>query len=144
MQISFGMGFIGIASDLVNIVRVLLVNPSYGSETYVQSPAAIPKIDPAHPELEDPVPVLRHRVGDFPGEPPDGTPDHPRQRFWSRRFSGFNNLAFFAAIVPGIIANSRFSSVLNNPSVASRTMRLRQDIHVRAPLVSSDISLLDM
>lgn len=143
MQISFGSGFIGIANDLVNIVRVLLVNPSYGSETYVQSPAAVPKIE-AHPELEDPVPVPRHHVGDFPGEPADGTPDHPRQRFWSRRFSDFTNLAFFAAIVPGILANSRFSSVLDQPHVASRTMRLRQGFHVRSPFFPTNIILLDM
>ncbi len=36
MQISFGMGFIGIANDMVNLVRCLLVNPTYGSETYAQ------------------------------------------------------------------------------------------------------------
>ncbi|KAF9462286.1 hypothetical protein BDZ94DRAFT_1166123 [Collybia nuda] len=119
MQISFGMGFIGIANDLVNIMRILLVNASYGSETYVQSPASIRKTA----QSEDIIP--RHHSGDFEGEPPSGTPDHPRQRFWSRRFSDFTNLAFFAATVPGIIANSRFSSVLHNPRVAARTMRLR-------------------
>lgn len=114
MQVSFGMGFIGIASDLVNIVRVLLVNPTYGSETYAQSPAACA-----------PHAVPLYRPGDFPGEPPEGTPDHPRQRRWSRRFCNFVNLAFFAATIPGILANSRFSSVLEKPRAASRTARLR-------------------
>jgi hypothetical protein len=124
MQISFGMGFIGIANDLVNIVRILLVNPSYGSEKYFQSPAAASKTDPSMTS-EDVDSNPRHHVDDFPGEPPDKTPDHPCQRFWSRRFSDFTNLAFLAATVPGIIANSRFSSVLDKPDVANRTMRLR-------------------
>ncbi|KAF9462282.1 hypothetical protein BDZ94DRAFT_1261516 [Collybia nuda] len=123
MQVSFGMGFIGIANDLVNLVRVLLVNPTYGSDRYGECSAAIPKSDTSL--SSDDSPLTRPHVGDFPGQPPDETPDHPRQRFWARRFSDFTNLSFLAAIVPGVIANSRFSSVIDDDDAAEHTTTLR-------------------
>lgn len=106
MQISFGMGYIGIANDLVNLVRCLLVNPTYGSATFFQSPAASTK--------ESHV-----------SEPPEGTPDQPKRRAAARQLTGLLSLVFFAAIVPGILANSHYSQVFDNQNQARTTMRLR-------------------
>jgi hypothetical protein len=61
MQVSFGMGFIGIASDAVRLVRCLLVNATYGPEKYPQSPAAATK-------------------GALVPPPTVDTPDQPRAR----------------------------------------------------------------
>lgn len=108
LQISFGMGFVGIANDLVKLLRCLLVNSTYGSETYGQSAAAATK--------ECYIP-----------KPPEGTPDNPRQRFWARRFSDFSNLAFLSATVPGIVANVNYGNLILNEHQrdADRTARLR-------------------
>lgn len=123
MQVSFGMGFIGIAHDLVNLLRVLLVNPTYGSDMYSECAAAIPKGDPSL--SSDVLHLAPRHLDDFPGQPPDETPDHPRQRFWARRFSDFMYLAFLGAIIPGVIANSRFSLAIDDEAAEDRTMTLR-------------------
>jgi hypothetical protein len=106
MQISFGMGFVGIASDLASILRCLLVNPTYGSATYFQSPAAATK-------------------GYFVEPPPEGTPDQPLLRARLRSWTGLLALAFLAGTVPGIIANTHYSNVFDNQANADQTMKLR-------------------
>lgn len=106
MQVSFGMGFIGIASDLANLLRCLLVNPTYGSAMYFQSPAAATKGYAVEP-------------------PPEGMPDQPILRKNLRSCTGLLGLAFLASTVPGIIANSNYSDVLNNQANADKTARLR-------------------
>ncbi|KAF8152739.1 hypothetical protein BJ912DRAFT_1015368 [Pholiota molesta] len=106
MQISFGMGFIGIASDIVNLVRCLLVNPTYGPDTYGQSSAAASK-------------------GCFMEPPSKDTPDHPSLRQWVRRGSGITALLFLGAIIPGIIANSNYSQTFNNQQQADSSAILR-------------------
>lgn len=108
LQISFGLGFVGIANDLVKLIRCLLVNSTYGSDTYDQSPAAATK--------ECYIP-----------KPPQGTPDNPRQRFWARRFSDFFSLAFLSATVPGIVANSTYGNLIFNDHQrdADATAKLR-------------------
>lgn len=126
MQVSFGMGFIGVANDLVGIVRCLLVNPTFGSNTYDQSPAAESTHlnEAVQAQVEGSVGSLAHE-GEFPGQPAEGEPDHPNQRFWSRRFSDFTNLAFLAAFIPGILANSRYASAMEDEKQANRTMNMR-------------------
>jgi hypothetical protein len=106
MQISFGMGFIGIASDIVNLVRCLLVNPTYGPNTYGQSSAAASKGCLIEPPSKD-------------------TPDHPSLRQWVRRGSGITALLFLGAIIPGIIANSNYSQTFNNQQQADTSAILR-------------------
>ncbi|KAF8812921.1 hypothetical protein BYT27DRAFT_7158810 [Phlegmacium glaucopus] len=102
MQISFGSGFIGIANDVVKLTRCLLVNATYGPETYPQSSAAASK-------------------GVIVPPPTDDTPDQPRVRFWCRRVNDFLGLAFLAATVPGIIANSHYSRVFDSQKNADTT-----------------------
>jgi hypothetical protein len=139
MQISFAVGFLGIANDLVNILRVYLVNPTYGSEKYDECPAwGDEKADRAegadsvwkssNRRLVLGVPVSRprpHIEGAFPGQPPENTPDHPRTRFWARRFSDFTNLAFLAASVPGGVINAQFQTVIDDPDKSNRIMTIR-------------------
>jgi len=105
-QISFGLGFIGIASDVVRLVRCLLVNATYGPEKYSESPAAATK--------EGLVPP-----------PTDDTPDQPRTRAAYRRATGFLGLAFLAAVIPGIIANSNYSTVIDSQTTANLTANTR-------------------
>ena len=105
-QISFGMGFIGIASDAVNIARCLLVNATYGPEKYFQSPAAATK-------------------GGLVPPPTGDTPDHPRARSWYRWVATFAGLAFWAALAPEIIANMNYSQVFDSQTNADTTAKLR-------------------
>ena len=105
-QISFGMGFIGIASDAVKLARCLLVNATYGPEKYSESPAAATK--------EGLVPP-----------PTDDTPDQPQARSLYRKATGFVGLAFLGAVVTGIIANSRYSQDIDSQTNADLTAKTR-------------------
>lgn len=109
MQITIGMGFISVAQDLVNLLRVLLVKSTNGP-----SPVANQSSTPGPPPL---LPPLEHK-----GHIQE---DNPRLRSRYRRFSGVMSLAFLAAIVPGVIANSHYSSALTNQNMARKIMRLR-------------------
>jgi len=106
MQISFGLGFIGIATDFVKIIRCLLVNATYGPEGYPESSAAWSK-------------------GGLLTPPAEGTPDLPKARFWARRFTDLLGPAFLAATVPGIIANSHYSKVFDDQNQADKTAKNR-------------------
>jgi len=119
-QVSFGLGFVGIANDLVNIVRCLLVNPTYGSERYPESPAAASK-------------------GGVMTAPPEGTPDLTRTRFWARRFTGFWNLTFLAAIVTGSIVNSQYYKGLDDQAWADKVATIRLKLFFR-PLLKSSVA----
>jgi hypothetical protein len=100
------MGFIGIASDAVKLAKCLLVNPTYGPEKYFQSPAAATK-------------------GGLVPPPTADTPDQPRTRSSIRHATGFLGLAFLGAIIPGIIANSNYSTVIESQSKEDLTARTR-------------------
>ena len=105
-QISFGMGFIGIASDAVKLARCLLVNATYGPEKYSESPAAATK--------------------EFVVPPPSAdTPDQPKSRASYRSVTGFLGLAFIGAVVTGIIANSNYSKNIDSQSNADLTAKTR-------------------
>ncbi|TFK20920.1 hypothetical protein FA15DRAFT_673029 [Coprinopsis marcescibilis] len=106
MQSSFGSGYTGISWDLVSLARCLLVNPTFGFDNYGQSSAAATK------GCHLPPPEL-------------GEDDRPRERYMLRRLSDLAAFAFFASIVPGIIANSRYSRTFTSPTAAHRTYVLR-------------------
>jgi len=106
MQVSLGLGYIGISNDLVNLLRCLLVNPTYGSELYEESPAAATK-------------------GGVMTPPPEGTPDLKKTRFWARRFTDVCNLSFIAATVTGAIASSKFDKAMENQVTANSVATLR-------------------
>lgn len=112
MQSSFGVGWVGMAFDILKLTRVLLVNPTYGSETYDQSPAG--ESSPSTP-----------KPGDFPGEPPIDTLDQPRRRFWCRRFTDGMSALLLVALIPGIVVNSNFRSVVDNPEKSNYVNALR-------------------
>lgn len=113
MQASFALGFLGIAADLANILRVYLVNPTYGTERYAECPSARDELS-ARPRPPC--------SGAYPGAPPAGTPDHPRTRAWGRRAAGLTNLAFLAASVPGAVVNGQYDPA---PTASNRVMTLR-------------------
>ena len=92
MQLSFGLGFINIASNAVTLVRCLLINATYGPEKYPQSPAAATKEVLVPPPTAD-------------------IPDQPRARFWYRQVTGLVGLLFLAALLPGIMVNLNQSKV---------------------------------
>ena len=100
------MGFIGIASDSVKLVRCLLVNATYGPEKYSESPAAATK-------------------GGLVPPPTADTPDQPKARSSYRNTSGLVGLAFLSAVITGIIANSNYSQVLDSQSTADLTANTR-------------------
>ncbi|EAU91146.1 hypothetical protein CC1G_03314 [Coprinopsis cinerea okayama7 len=106
MQLSFAQGYIGIANDLVNLIRCLLVNASYGPERYPESSAASTKGCDLPPPKETDV-------------------DNPRQRFWIRRFADFSGLSFLAATVPNILAHSVYKKTFTDQAVADKTYKLR-------------------
>ncbi|KAF9522656.1 hypothetical protein CPB83DRAFT_864127 [Crepidotus variabilis] len=115
MQISFAMGSIGIANDLVAIVRCLLVNPTYGFKRFPESPAA--------------------KTKEYVVSPPvDGTNDMPRTRFRMRRLSGILGMLYLASMIPCVIANSAFYRTLQQQYWADRVYELR--------LASSAIGIL--
>jgi len=105
-QISFGMGFIGIASDAVKLAKCLLVNATYGPEKYPESPAAATKEVVVPPPSSD-------------------TPDQPKARSFYRRITGFVGLAFLGAVVTGIIANSNYSKDIDSQANADLTAKTR-------------------
>ncbi|KAF9522658.1 hypothetical protein CPB83DRAFT_822578 [Crepidotus variabilis] len=107
MQASFALGSIGIASDLVNIVRCLLVNPTYGPARFEECAAARTK----ECMMEPPVEGVHE--------------DMPKQRFWIRRFTDFYGLAFLASTVPGIIANTHFHKAIDSQKEADNIYKLR-------------------
>ena len=100
------MGFIAIASDAVRLVRCLLVNATYGPENYSQSPAAATKEGVVYPPSAD-------------------TPDLPQARSWHRLATSFLSLAFLAAFITGIAANSNYSKNIDSQSNADLTGNAR-------------------
>ena len=100
------MGFIAIASDAVRLVRCLLVNATYGPENYSQSPAAATKEGVVSPPSAD-------------------TPDLPQARSWHRMATSFLSLAFLAAFITGIAANSNYSKNIDSQSNADLTGNAR-------------------
>ncbi|KAF9522657.1 hypothetical protein CPB83DRAFT_92881 [Crepidotus variabilis] len=116
MQVSFALGSIAIATDLVNIVRCLLVNPTYGSARFHECPAAGTKECMMEPPIEG-----VHE-------------DMPTQRFWIRRFTDFYGLAFLASNIPGSVANSHFHRAIHDQMKADNIYKLR--------IVSSGVCIL--
>jgi hypothetical protein len=123
IQSDLALGYIGIASDLSNLLRTLLVTSTYGSDTYIQSTEAESRwrfwLTTA--KLTDPEATGR----EFPGKPPAGTPDHPRTRFWFRRGTKFTGLAFLGATVTGIISTATFQNVVKGEIGWQNTQVLR-------------------
>ena len=103
MQASFGLGFLNIANNLVNLIRCLLVNATYGSERYPESAAASSK-------------------GGLLSPPPEGTPDLPRMRFWARRLT---DLLVLVLVVAAISANSHYDKVFDDQKEADLTANKR-------------------
>lgn len=127
IQSDLALGYIGIASDLSNLLRTMLVTPTYGSETYIQSTEAESrwKFWLTTAKLSDPEVNGKSNQRDFPGKPPAGTPDHPNTRFWVRRGTRFTGLAFLAATITGIISTGSFVPMVKGETSVHRVEVLR-------------------
>jgi len=90
MQITFGLGFVGMTSDMANLTRCLLVNPTFGPSKWDEAPASVTKES-------------------FFTPPSDGDEDRARERFWARRWADFALLAYLASAIPGGVGNSKFN-----------------------------------
>ncbi|KAF9568237.1 hypothetical protein CPC08DRAFT_702662 [Agrocybe pediades] len=106
MQTSYGVSYIGIASDSIAYVRCLLVNPTFGSENYEESPAG-------------------HTKGGVCKPPPAGTPDQPKLRNLFRRLTDLLRYIFLASLIIAIVANSNYTAIFNDQVKADRTASLR-------------------
>lgn len=133
MQLSFGTGFIGLANDLVNLLRCLLINPTYGSDMWPGAPGARTndnEVDPGNSNGEYQYPVedtlsmklLSHSMP----PPPPGTPDKKALRLQVRTWCGLCALGFlFGATVTSILASSWFSKGYDNQKKADDVQILR-------------------
>lgn len=145
MQLSFGTGFIGLANDLVNLLRCLLMNPTYGSDTWPQAPGARTNDDDevdVNPNSTstsalNPNAEYQHR---YPVEdtlsmkllmhsmppPPPGTPDQKALRETVRKWCGLCALGFLlGATVTSILASTWFSKGYDNQDRADQVQILR-------------------
>ncbi|KAH6914499.1 hypothetical protein BKA70DRAFT_1369758 [Coprinopsis sp. MPI-PUGE-AT-0042] len=105
-QSSFGLSFISISADMVNLLQCLLVHPTYGYERYPESCAAATKDCALQP-------------------PAVGEEDRLEARRNVRRRLWFFWLAFFAASVPGMVAAWSYRGAMRNPDTAYRVFKLR-------------------
>ncbi|EKM74651.1 hypothetical protein AGABI1DRAFT_116792 [Agaricus bisporus var. burnettii JB137-S8] len=125
IQSDIALGYIGIASDLSNIIRTLLTTPTYGSDTYVQSAEAGSRyrfwISSA--KLNDAEESLKHKK--FPGMPPEGTSDHPRTRRWIRIGTVSLLYALIVATILGGTAAGNFENIVEGKYSAQTAMSLR-------------------
>ncbi|KAF7983776.1 hypothetical protein HWV62_18984 [Athelia sp. TMB] len=122
MQISIGMGFIGIAQDLVNLLRVVLVKSTVGRGRQIASHG---HNTDSSTELRNMQPVSPDALQiSFAGSAGQSV-DNPRLRFRYRRYTDILNLVFLAALVPGIIGNSQYKAALTDSAWAVKVMHLR-------------------
>jgi len=91
---------------MVNIIRCLLVNPTFGPERYPESAAAASK-------------------GGEMTAPPEGTPDLTNQRSWVRGLTSIGWIPYLGATIPGIIAASKYGSVFDHQDSANMTATVR-------------------
>ncbi len=149
-QISFGLGYIGIANDMVNIVRCLLVNTTFSLETYYQAPPS--KDAPLIPkDGESDVRAYHNGSGEFlisgwqrerfTCQPREGDTDYAKRRSTFRSVTGIAGLLFLAGTVPGIIAHQHFGNLLKNTSQANSDFKLRWVDKKRSPSFSLLIKL---
>ena len=121
------MGYVGIANDMVNILRCLLVNTTYGYDMYEQAPSAkdallVAKDVESGQKLRGQICWRREH---FTGQPSENDLDYPRRRSSFRTLTSIGTLLFIAAIVPGIVAHQHFGNVLNNSTNVNSIYRLR-------------------
>ncbi|TFK20921.1 hypothetical protein FA15DRAFT_759050 [Coprinopsis marcescibilis] len=115
MQSSFGTGYASISWDLVSLTRCLVVNPTFGYNTYSQSSAAATK-------------------GCYMPSPTVEDEDHPKERRVLRDITGIIALLFAGSVIPGIIANSKYTAGVDDADRARRDLILKY--------VSSGVALI--
>lgn len=105
-QASFGTGYIGLSLDLLNAVRCLLLNPTYGPERYPESPAAATKDCYIPPPSQD-------------------DEDQPQERYYVRRYTDIAAILLIVCLVLGAFGNSDYYKVLTDASKAKQVSSFR-------------------
>ncbi|EGO00256.1 hypothetical protein SERLA73DRAFT_160202, partial [Serpula lacrymans var. lacrymans S7.3] len=120
MQVTIGLGFIGIMQDVMNLLRCLLVNSTLGPTNHPDTPSSSSDIVGSTSSVWKPSPSTSFHVldGVFQG-------DQPRRRNFYRRFIDVTKLTFLVATIPGIIGNAHYRGVLDSASTSQEVMRLR-------------------
>ncbi|KAH9485708.1 hypothetical protein JR316_0002621 [Psilocybe cubensis] len=107
-QVTLSMGYLGLLHDVIAILRCVLVNPTYGSIMYYQSPAA------------------QNKEG-FYGAPAADVPDRKRLRSQCRKMMGALQMQLFiGGIVLAAYGNSLYSQDFDDQHKADVTAVLRQ------------------
>ncbi|EGO00252.1 hypothetical protein SERLA73DRAFT_52742 [Serpula lacrymans var. lacrymans S7.3] len=101
MQSTLGLGFIGVAQDITNLLRCLLVNTT------------LPMDHPDNPSSSSEAMAAT------------SSGDQPKKRNLYRRLIDVTRLAFLISTIIGIVGNAHYNGVLNNASVSQMVMRLR-------------------
>ena len=108
MQFTIGAGFLAVAGDFLKLLRSILVNSTNGSESAINS--HVPELISLSSasswswKLDKP-PTIQPDLGS--GSPETAWPDQPRRRFWFRRLCDGFGILFLAAVVSGMVGNSR-------------------------------------
>jgi len=127
MQITFGMGFIGVAQNILHsLVKSALGTTHLSEQTDSDSSKQLARRSLS----QTPPPSSEAKVL----EAADHKGGGPPLPFWRRYSWEIMKFPFVAAIVPGVISNSRYESAMSNQDVAETVMRLRY--------VSSAIALI--
>jgi len=100
MQMTFGVGVVSMAQDVVRLLRCLLVNTTYSSDD----------ISEKWPSLADQSMV---------------TQDQPRQRFWFRRYTDAATFLYLAAFASGTVAGSLYFRGTKSETIGDVVMKVR-------------------
>ncbi|KAM6502158.1 hypothetical protein JOM56_002135 [Amanita muscaria] len=107
LQISFAMGFIAIANDVIKFLHCPAVNTTFSCDMYEQAPAA--RDAPLNARNQQTVEVK----------------DYPRRRFCIRRSHEISLLIFLTVLILSIVANRTFAQLFTDQSNATSVFRLR-------------------
>ncbi|KAF4566561.1 hypothetical protein AB1N83_003862 [Pleurotus pulmonarius] len=124
MQTTIGIGFLTICLSYKDLVQCFLINATYGTDTYYQAPVCsgarnASKTQAQFQEILASQPILQ--VINSTGR----VADMPKARSTARSIGGLCSLAFLGAIVTGILAAVKYSSLINNNVQAGNMMMLR-------------------
>jgi hypothetical protein len=105
MQTTFAVGVVSMAQDVVNLLRCLLVNTTYGSnDTSEKSPTLVS------------------------GSVDQAIEDQPRRRFWFRRYTDGATFVYLTALSSGTIGGIFYYKGTTSKNVGDAVMKLRFDL----------------
>ncbi|KAJ8518599.1 hypothetical protein ONZ45_g4350 [Pleurotus djamor] len=127
VEITFMLGFVSISQDLSKLVRCVLVNATYGTKTLEQAPvyAGAKRASRGSQQKLEEVLMNQPILQVVAAQSNNSIADHPQARFWVRRCTDISNLAYLAAIVPGIIVGTKYTDAVENEDDMGNLIALR-------------------